>query len=329
MTFIGMDIDDVDHIVTQLGGRASAIQSMLGEVDRVVGALLGGIWAGPDVEEFHNWWLGSHRPSVNAAHEHLANMVTELRQQVQAQLGVSGEAGSGSGGSVLPPPGSRTMPSHVGGSPGRGLWSGGGRELIADAYDRLDKVNEGLGIAGALTGSATYLMTHQLVGRYPNGTIKAFWNSSNFFRWKTSPTAKGLQSFLTSHPGIAKFAPDIEKGVSKLDGFSNGMSIIGAATNGVEIGKGIAKGDWLNTALDSAHAGADIAKTSKNPVAYLSGAATQSLIEVGKQARNVDWSASGFTTTMDYVKKDFWGSVQAGVSADVHYLPGALGRIFG
>jgi hypothetical protein len=315
-----MDVADVDNIIAQLDDQTRQIETVLGTVDAVVGALLGGIWAGPDVLEFHRWWTGTHRPSLDSAHTQLATMVRELQQQVRAQVDVSGS---------LAGPGSIGHASGVLAGVGLDRAGVGGWRLFKDVYERLEPVGEGLGIAGSVAGSATYLLTHQLVGRYPSGTVKAFWESSNFFHWKTSPVVHGFQSLLEKHSSVAHLVPGIAKNLSKLDTFQKGMSVAGAAIEGVAIGNDIASGDRLNATLDTASAAASIAKSSRNPVAYLSGAAAQAWVEVGKQAQNIDWSPGGLKMTFDYMRKNPWDAAVGGIEADAKYLPGALGRIFG
>jgi len=98
MSFVGMDVADVDAIVTQLDVRARGVELVLGVVDGVVGTLLGGVWAGADVLDFHGCWAGQHRPRVDAAHSGLTGMVAQLRREVNEQLGASGELAGGPGG---------------------------------------------------------------------------------------------------------------------------------------------------------------------------------------------------------------------------------------
>lgn len=322
MAFEGMDTDALRSVSQQMSSQARALEQVIATIDHLTNQAVA-VWDGPDIHDFHNWWATQHRPRLAGLAQELTDSAGRLQQQIVDQEQVSGEQMSGAAAGLS--------------AGGRGNGSGvrldqpgsGPRQQLKDVHERLEPIDEGLGAAGALTGSATYLFTHRLAGRYPGGTVRGLWQSSSFFHWKTSPTVHGFQNLLEKHPRVARLAPGVAKDLSKIDAFGTGMSVVGAAANGAAVGDDVAKGDWLNAGLDSASAGASVAKSSKNPVAYLGGAAAQAWVEVGKQAQNVDWSADGFKATFDYMWKNPWGAATAGIGADAGYLPGAFGRIFG
>jgi hypothetical protein len=122
--------------------------------------------------------------------------------------------------------------------------------------------------------------------------------------WKTSPVIQRAQSVLKANPLASKYLPVIAKDLSRIDKPMAAIGVLSAGVHGYTAGTELANGQYLEGGLDSASALASAAKASKNPVTYLAGA-------------------------LDEYRRDPWGTIGAGLKADVDFIPGQLMRIFG
>lgn len=88
------------------------------------------------------------------------------------------------------------------------------------------------------------------------------------------------------------------------------FSAFGYFTEGYSIGEELAVGRYGDAAFDSAFVagdlGADALKT-KGHVGYAAGVAVQTWVEVGREARNVDWSPEGMRQLREASLQE-WGS---------------------
>lgn len=116
---------------------------------------------------------------------------------------------------------------------------------------------------------------------------------------------------------------------------SGGMKAAGGAfsgfgyfVEGYSIGEDLGTGQYadagIGTVLVAGDVTADALKT-KGHVGYAAGAALQTWVEVGREARNVDWSADGMQAIGDASLAD-WGSA---FGEAVTKMPTKLVKIFG
>lgn len=88
MTFVGMNIDEVRHLATQLTQAASEIEQL---VSQLSSALNNTNWVGPDQQRFMSEWQSQHVPnlkSVATGLDQAAQLATaNANQQEQASSG--------------------------------------------------------------------------------------------------------------------------------------------------------------------------------------------------------------------------------------------------
>jgi len=100
--FSGMDVDEVDRLVTRLSLQADVVTTLIGVVDTAISGLAG-VWSGDDLHAFSAVWHQTHRPKAQLLGTQLGEWVTELRHQIAQQRATSGEGAGGVGGLLLSP----------------------------------------------------------------------------------------------------------------------------------------------------------------------------------------------------------------------------------
>jgi hypothetical protein len=86
-------------------------------------------WSGAEAQDFHQWWVGQHRPRLVAAAQGLHGASANVRQQVAEQEhasgGAGGHAGAGAGSQGQRPSGPSVVDGFEGWSAVAGLVHGG------------------------------------------------------------------------------------------------------------------------------------------------------------------------------------------------------------
>lgn len=96
MTFSGLDPTDVTRAADSLARQASALEAVTGRVDALIRTAMHH-WSGPEARDFHQWWVGQHRPRLVEVGRVLHGAATVLRRQVSEQEHASGAVGAGVG----------------------------------------------------------------------------------------------------------------------------------------------------------------------------------------------------------------------------------------
>jgi uncharacterized protein YukE len=291
MPFSGMDVDEVERLAARLDLQANAIAALVGVVDSAV-AGLSGVWQGHDLDAFRGAWHQSHRPQAQAMTDRLAAWVAEVRRQAAEQRAVSGGSGASSGG--------------LSGGIAAALGAPG---VLAGLAGLADHGSEAIEIL------SNFSQNKWSIGRYPHQWESMLTQLSHhqsleeLLRYKKSP----IFHFLNQNHGA-------------LEHGSTVLGIAGLAAGFVNTVSDVASHDYVSAGLDGSTTTASGLKS--NDGTYLWGVALQSLTEAGEAARGVDWSAGGLQGTWDYIKSDPLGALDAGLSADIHEMPGHLLHIF-
>ncbi len=119
------------------------------------------------------------------------------------------------------------------------------------------------------------------------------------------------------------------KGIPVATGIGKSVSLFGYAVDGYTIGEDLANGNYRAAGLETAFAGADITadamKSTGTPLGYGGGVAVQAWTEVGREARNVDWSMKG----LQDIQQASLGDWAGGLGYAAQQMPLKLVKIFG
>ncbi|TDO10465.1 type VII secretion system (Wss) protein ESAT-6 [Mycobacterium sp. BK086] len=105
MARMGMDVDQVEQTGRQLKSHATAIGTLVAQLDKVVNALPA-VWQGPDAQRFVTEWWPQHRQSLTTAQSHIDGLGQSALNNASEQRSVSAD-GSASG-STAPTAGATT-----------------------------------------------------------------------------------------------------------------------------------------------------------------------------------------------------------------------------
>ena len=86
MTFVGMVVEEVQQLATQMDQNASEIREL---ASRLTSVLETTHWVGTDHDSFHSDWNGSHVPALNAVCQGLNDAAVRARQNAQQQTDAS------------------------------------------------------------------------------------------------------------------------------------------------------------------------------------------------------------------------------------------------
>lgn len=86
MAFVGMIVDEVQHLEAQMRQRADEIRQLVGAL---TGQLESTHWVGPDREQFHGDWTGMHVPALHNVIQGLEDAANRARANAQQQLDAS------------------------------------------------------------------------------------------------------------------------------------------------------------------------------------------------------------------------------------------------
>lgn len=115
MTRLGMNVDAIGTLATQLDGQAAAILQVMASVDGLVNKSQVE-WRGVDAQQFTDWWRGKHRPTMQRVHDSIAGLAQSAKNNATEQQRASGvhapspAPGQSSGHRLTPP---TTQPSPV------------------------------------------------------------------------------------------------------------------------------------------------------------------------------------------------------------------------
>jgi hypothetical protein len=127
--------------------------------------------------------------------------------------------------------------------------------------------------------------------------------------------------------GLASTLDDV-KHIPGAGAAAKTFAVFGAATTVYTVGQDIVEKRYVDAGLEAGFYGGDLVadhlKTT-GPHGYLYGVTVQTWVEVGREARNVDWSPQGLQQIRDASLAD-WGS---GLAYSAQQMPAKLVKIFG
>ena len=145
--------------------------------------------------------------------------------------------------------------------------------------------------------------------------------------WSTLGSAlRNADSLMSPFAGLASTLHDV-KNIPGADAAAKTFAVFGAATTAYTVGENLAERKYVDAGLEAGLYGGDVAADfmkTKGPHGYLYGVTTQTWVEVGREARNVDWSAQGLQQIKDASVAD-WGS---GLAYAAKQMPAKLVKIF-
>jgi WXG100 family type VII secretion target len=89
MAMVGMDVEHVQNLAGQLHQQAEAIQSVIGNIDRIV-TQLESAWQGQDARQFADWWNQQHKPALHNAQQAIEGLHQSAMNNATEQSTVSG-----------------------------------------------------------------------------------------------------------------------------------------------------------------------------------------------------------------------------------------------
>jgi surface antigen/uncharacterized protein YukE len=101
-TFIGLDVDAVKQLGTDLKAQASTLDRVSSSVDGLVNHLMQ-IWQGHDALEFHDWWTKQHRPHLQSASQAISGLGQSAHNNAAEQDQASGGGATSGGAHVTGP----------------------------------------------------------------------------------------------------------------------------------------------------------------------------------------------------------------------------------
>jgi len=78
--FKGMDTDEVRRVAIKFGTKASEIENIIKEVDRLVDSDVANAWRGSDADKFRSEWKGTHKTQLKKA----ANALNTAKSKAQS-----------------------------------------------------------------------------------------------------------------------------------------------------------------------------------------------------------------------------------------------------
>ncbi|MGH3260545.1 MAG: WXG100 family type VII secretion target, partial [Trebonia sp.] len=96
MAFVGLDPEQVAQIARKLDSQQRRIDAVGSAVDAAVRGARG-VWKGPDVDRFAADWSGTHRASLRAAGQAIAELASKARSNAAQQVVTSNNYGGGMG----------------------------------------------------------------------------------------------------------------------------------------------------------------------------------------------------------------------------------------
>ncbi len=82
MTFLGMIVDEVEHLAAQMDQRVQEIEGLRNTLTQ---QLESAHWVGADRENFHGEWTSVHVPSLVNVENGLKDAAAKARQNAQQQ----------------------------------------------------------------------------------------------------------------------------------------------------------------------------------------------------------------------------------------------------
>jgi len=192
MTFQGLDPQVVKQAADGMARQAAVLDRITHEVDALIRTAMHH-WSGPEAQDFHQWWVGQHRPRLVAAAQGLHGAAANVRQQVADQEEASGHA-PGSAGSSFGGPrtsaaaawaailgGATSVVTSAGGvlstvKDGVETAKGDGKDILARLPhgSALSASLKGIGLGDALAGVATGVRDGDVAGAVGSGADGVF-----------------------------------------------------------------------------------------------------------------------------------------------------------
>lgn len=274
MARIGMDADVVESVGRQLKHQGQSVTSVIRAVDALIDRA-GTNWWGAHGRDVVHQWRTLHRPALLRVAGAVDGLGSSALANASEQRTASSSSGANAGAAQAGP----------------GLWRySEGVATLASVDKALNgwMVTPGLaalGTLGVLTGTWRSKP-------YP-AAYSALFGKSEFMRYNSSlgdTYVKQLGRFTDSAPmkGLGYLGAGFTVASQSVNLYSNfGPGSEASVGDRIEAG-GAAAGSAL--------------KMSKNPVAYLSGAAITAWSMTANEATKVDYSSSGLHQTWEYMR---------------------------
>ena len=88
MAIIGLDVEAVETLSSNLKHQGSAIDTVISAIDGLVNHIPS-IWKGHDADQFINWWTSQHKPALIQVRDHVNGLGDSAHNNAQAQAEVS------------------------------------------------------------------------------------------------------------------------------------------------------------------------------------------------------------------------------------------------
>jgi WXG100 family type VII secretion target len=89
MALIGMDVDAVNQLASDLHGQAGAIDQVIATVNNLLSHSQD-IWKGTDATNFLGWWEQQHRPALMHVRDAISGLGQSASNNASEQSNVSG-----------------------------------------------------------------------------------------------------------------------------------------------------------------------------------------------------------------------------------------------
>lgn len=90
MAMVGMDVEAIRGVATQLNGQADAIDGVITSIDGMIASAIG-VWQGTDAQQFQDWWNSQHKPALMNAREAIAGLASSANNNAAAQEAASAQ----------------------------------------------------------------------------------------------------------------------------------------------------------------------------------------------------------------------------------------------
>lgn len=291
MARLGMDVDVVRRVGTQLNAQGDGIIALVGRVDAMV-TRAASAWEGRRGQEFLHQWQTVHRPAVLAAAHATSGLGQSAVNNVEAQRTASALAG----GAVL----------HGG---FRSVMS----ELAQSEHQYASEVNDALHVAQGVLDQPLLAATLKPLGLFAvlgsNAALTGrYSNRYNSF-------ARGVSRIV---PSLGRDFFDYKQslnGTFRVGGLADGLSRSKVLNHFNHVAGAIGVYNDAAPAFDAnatvgqrisavVKSTGDTLQSSDNPVAYLGGMALKSVNMSVEEASKADFSASGWSLVVNEMKRN-------------------------
>lgn len=320
MVETGANPDELRRTASLMAGGAQRLE----EISRhLTASLMASPWQGRSADAFRSDWNLTHRGGLATAARYLRQGHDALLRNADQQLQASAPEASDQRGS----PGSTPDAAYTALLTAPGLFALLGSlgtswldSPASTAFAVTDKVQGLLGfisrnktVTGRYTDAWRTVMQHS-----PHWGIPGSW-----LKFKSSPVMQGLNHWLHPSEGLLRNTGAV---FSDLGYAGLALSLFGRADR---FGSALGRREYVSAGITGAETTADLLKTAKAPVPYLSGVAVQTYSELAKAVKENADSGNFTQAEWDRVTHAGWRVWAGGVSDTItKSLPGMAARIF-